>query len=225
MKRTTCFVICPIGDEGTQTRRQSDCLLEYILKPALEGTEYSAPIRIDIADKPNHITTEIIKRLIDADLVICDLSKSNPNVFYELGIRHAYRKPCIVLADWVDSIPFDLTGMNIIKYQYDDPISHRTSIQRVKQQIEAFGDGPVSNPVSVALGFSRLSEEGDDTKMLLAALNDRVETLEARTSTNDRSDFYDHMRASISERQRKYRVIEQRRMEAMIKDLGLNPES
>jgi hypothetical protein len=96
-----------------------------MIKPSLDQMGYDDPIRVDKADKPSHITTEIIRNLINADLVIADLSDTNPNVFYELGIRHAFKKACVLLADGDKPFPFDVAHINTIKYVYDDPNSHK----------------------------------------------------------------------------------------------------
>ncbi|MFL4468883.1 hypothetical protein ACERZ8_02990 [Tateyamaria armeniaca] len=101
----------------------------------MEGLGYGDPIRVDKSDKPTHITTEIIQQLVAADLVIADLSALNANVFYELGIRHAYKKPCILVSDWVEKPPFDVAGINTIKYVYDDPTSHAQVIKRIRVQL------------------------------------------------------------------------------------------
>lgn len=175
----TCFVISPIGDDESQTRRQSDCVFEYIIIPALGGLGYDHPIRIDMDDKPAHITTEIIKNLVHADLVIADLSAVNANVFYELGIRHAYQKPCILISDWVVRPPFDVSGINVIKYVYDDPKSNKQTSNRISEQIKSFeGSSDVSSPVTIALGFERLSEAGDDISKLVSTLAEQVERLQ-----------------------------------------------
>lgn len=177
--KKSCFVISPIGDDGTKTRRQSDCVLEYIIKPSLTGLNYSDPVRVDKADKPTHITTEIILNLVHANLVIADLSDLNANVFYELGIRHAYRKPCILLSDWEVRPPFDVAGVNTIRYIYDDPKSHSEVIMRIRDQIATFDQSTgVSNPVSVALGLERLSESGDSLERIVLSLSEQVESLQ-----------------------------------------------
>ncbi|MFQ6549364.1 hypothetical protein AADZ90_015510 [Aestuariibius sp. 2305UL40-4] len=175
MAEKTCFVICPIGEEGSSTRRQSDCVLEYILKPALNGLGYAKPHRVDTKNRPAHITTEIIVDLVKSDLVIADLSDLNANVFYELGVRHAFQKPTILISDWLKTPPFDISGANIIRYTYDDPSSHREVIAKIQTQVNAFdGHDAVSTPVSVALGFQRLSESGDDFKELVARMERRL---------------------------------------------------
>ena len=177
-----CFVISPIGEDGSQTRRQSDMVFEYIIKPALVaiGMDAGAIHRVDKSDKPTHITTEIIGNLVNYDLVIADLSDLNANVFYELGIRHAFKKPCILISDWKIRPPFDVSGINVISYKYDDVSSHLECSQRIQSQFNSFKNSEsVSNPVTIALGFEKLSEKGDDMSKLVVTIAAKVEELQS----------------------------------------------
>ncbi|WP_323783241.1 hypothetical protein [Thalassovita sp.] len=184
MAGKTCFVISPIGDKNTPVRRQADCALEYIIKPAITELGYDEPTRVDRLDKPTHITTEIVQHLVSADMVIADLSGSNPNVFYELGIRHAYAKPCIMLSNWDPQPPFDVGHTNIIKYTHDDPTSHAEARDRIKHQITQLSGGtPVSNPVTLAEGISKLESSGDDKDQIIAALTKQMDELSGRVAT------------------------------------------
>ena len=183
MSKKTCFVVSPIGSARSDIRNRSDTLLEYIIKPALEGSDYDSPIRVDKLDAPNHITTDIINYLVKADLVIADLSDSNPNVYYEVGIRHARGLPCIMLSNWEPKPPFDVSGTNIIQYEAASPTSHNEAIERIKNQLKIIGNGEaVSNPVTVAHGFSQISESGDDKDKLIADLYKQVASLNASVS-------------------------------------------
>ena len=96
-KRKTCFVICPIGEEGTDIRERSDEILDEVITPAVTECGYESPVRADKISIPGIITSQIIQQIIDADLVIADLTKHNANVFYELAVRHCVQKPVILL--------------------------------------------------------------------------------------------------------------------------------
>jgi hypothetical protein len=91
-------------------------VLEHLLIPALEKNKFN-PIR-PIAEGSDVIHAEIIKNLEKADMVLCDASCLNPNVFYELGIRTALDKPvCIVKDEITQKIPFDTTIINHHTYE------------------------------------------------------------------------------------------------------------
>src|SRR5918992_620737 len=74
------------------------------------------PIRADKISEPGIITNQIIRRVLKSPLVIADLTESNPNVFYELAIRHMVRQPVVHIIDERHKLPFDLAGIRIIKY-------------------------------------------------------------------------------------------------------------
>jgi len=102
---TTCFYITAIGDEGSEYRQHSDLFLGSFVEPALEAFKLTV-VRADAIDKPGVITKQIMDYLIKSRLVIADLSFHNPNVFYELAIRHAVRLPVVQLIRTCDKIPF-----------------------------------------------------------------------------------------------------------------------
>src|ERR1700720_423457 len=87
----TCFVIGPIGDVGSKIRQDADDFMNYIVTPcpALAEFDYAPPVRADQLNEPRRITSQVIKLLVEADLVIADLTGNNPNVYYELSLRHA----------------------------------------------------------------------------------------------------------------------------------------
>ena len=90
----SCFFIAPIGEPGTVVRRDSDQVLRHIVRPAASRAGFDA-VRADEIAEPGIITSQVIERIVESPLVIADLSGHNPNVFYELAIRHVIRKPYV----------------------------------------------------------------------------------------------------------------------------------
>jgi hypothetical protein len=88
------FYITPIGEADTEQRMHSDLFLGSIVEPALESLKLTV-VRADKIDRPGVITKQVIEYLIKARLVIADLSYHNPNVFYELAVRHMLKKPVV----------------------------------------------------------------------------------------------------------------------------------
>jgi hypothetical protein len=84
----TCFVIGPIGEPGSAIRIEADDFMKYIVSPVLKELDYGEPTRADLLNEPGRITSQIIKLLLEADLVIADLTTNNANVYYELSPRH-----------------------------------------------------------------------------------------------------------------------------------------
>lgn len=120
MAKRTCFVISPIGDEGSETRREADDLYELVLGPALEYFDFDL-VRADRIPGSGVITTEIIELVQSAELCVIDLTGRNANVYYECGRRHETGKPYVQLIRRGETIPFDLAGIRTIIYDLTTP--------------------------------------------------------------------------------------------------------
>lgn len=116
---TACFYVTPIGDAGSPQRKHSDLMLGSIVEPALEEFGLKV-IRADGIEKPGTITRQVFDYLLRARLVVVDLSFHNPNVFYELAIRHAARLPVVQIIRTADRIPFDVNQMRTIPIDTTD---------------------------------------------------------------------------------------------------------
>lgn len=109
-----CFFIAPIGKEGDEERKHSDMLLSSFVERALEGQKL-AVIRADKINKAGMISKQVIEYILKSKLVVADLSFQNPNVFYELALRHVTGKPTVHLIRAEDKIPFDIENFRTIK--------------------------------------------------------------------------------------------------------------
>jgi hypothetical protein len=110
-----CFVICPVGELGSEVRQQSDDVLEYIIEPALKALEVE-PLRGDKFPEPGIITKQIIDAITGYDFCIADLRGRNPNVFYELAIAQTAQRPVILMNMIGEEIPFDVSGYRRVQY-------------------------------------------------------------------------------------------------------------
>ncbi len=119
MGNKKCFLVCPIGEEGSDTRINSDKLLDYVLKPVLEQKDYEI-IRADKILQADLITDSIIYNLENAELVIADITQPNPNVYFELGYRTALKKPVIQIAVEKTRLPFDISVKRTFFYNLLD---------------------------------------------------------------------------------------------------------
>ena len=123
METKTCFVIMPISGrkyenievtDGDLRSRYYDLIKEAInrVRPDLEV------IRADEVSMSGTISTDIVMRIMRSDYVIADVSYPNPNVFYELGLRHACRAGTIILKDKSSSSPpFDISHLRYVEYE------------------------------------------------------------------------------------------------------------
>jgi len=138
MPENVCFIICPIGDEGSKSREHSDRVFNDIIKPALLKAAALIkidfrPERADLMKDPGDITRKIMLKIVESPLVIADLTDANPNVFYELAVRHAAQKPVIQIIEANQPIPFDISMIKTI------PIGKKSGDwEQIAEQIEAF---------------------------------------------------------------------------------------
>jgi len=132
-----CFVVCPVGEENSETRCNADKIFKYIITPVCEACEFY-PVRADQLNDANSITQTIIESLDNADLVIADISGHNPNVFYEMGYRARTKKPLIHLKKRGETLPFDITAIRTLEYDLTDLDSVEEIKERLKRTIESF---------------------------------------------------------------------------------------
>lgn len=114
----------PIGRQKSAERvvEPEELLTTYndLIKPALLLADPTLEvIRADEVAEQGTVTTDILTRLMYNDLVIVDISYPNPNVFYELGVRHACRPGTIIIRDKaMDGVaPFDVHHERHIIYE------------------------------------------------------------------------------------------------------------
>jgi hypothetical protein len=162
-----CFYIAPIGAEDSEQRRHSDLILASLVEPAIAELHLT-PVRADAIDKPGIITTQVIEHILKARLVIVDLSFHNPNVFYELALRHATGKPTIHLVRTEDSIPFDIGEFRTIKIDTSDLYAFVPQMETWKAEIATHArraldeEGTPSGPLDVYYPDFRAALNGGD---------------------------------------------------------------
>lgn len=113
----TCFVISPIGKKGTESYSRFREVLDYVIKPGVENSGYRLKvIRADDIERAGSFIKDILESLLNSYVVIADLTENNPNVFYELGVRHSLSPRTILIAQSVDDIPSDLREYRTVIY-------------------------------------------------------------------------------------------------------------
>jgi nucleoside 2-deoxyribosyltransferase len=184
--RKICFVIAPLGEDGSEERRRSDQVLQKIINPATKkcGYEQDDVVRADQIPNPGIITSQVIQHIVEADLVIADLTGHNPNVFYELAIRHATQKPVVILIQRGQAIPFDVSQNRAIKYDPSDWDSPERCCEEMTKQIRFVSQSPThaDNPISAAVRFQALSQSADPVAKCLTELVARVQNLQAEVA-------------------------------------------
>lgn len=153
----SCFVITPIGEDGSEERKHADAMLRHLIIPVLEEIGIAA-VRADKIAKPGHITKQVIEYIAYSKLCITDLSFGNANAHYELGIRHALKLPSIQVIRKGDKIPFDVQQARTIIIDTSDPY---TIMDRVSS-----GRAELTEHVKALMGGSAKSEESPITMYL-----------------------------------------------------------
>ena len=148
-KKKFCFVVCPVGPRGSETRDRMDGIFNEVIAPVAEEFGYRAEIAIH--DKSPGIVTEgMVTKLIEADLVIADLHGHNGNVMYGMALRHATGEPIIQMIPEGEELPFDIAGSNTVTYDFS---VHRLARWRkdLRTALQTVADGrAASNPVARA---------------------------------------------------------------------------
>jgi hypothetical protein len=118
--RKTCFVVMGFGQKTDYQANPPrvldlDRTFKNVIQPAVEACGVEC-VRADKIIHSTLIDKPMYERLRDADLVVADLSTSNANAIYELGVRHALKPhTTIVMAENNFAFPFDLSHLSILK--------------------------------------------------------------------------------------------------------------
>jgi len=110
--RPLCFAIGPYGADNSETRKWSNFVFEKIIEPVLKDG-YTVQRTIDDPE-PGKISSRIERDLNEARIVVADLTDANPNVYFELGFRHALNRPLIHMARAGTVLPFDIRDFEVI---------------------------------------------------------------------------------------------------------------
>ena len=127
-----CFVIMPLSDPDGYESGHFKQVFEDLFAPACESAGYRA-IRADEVRQTNLIHLDVLQKIIESPMALCDLSSRNPNVLFELGLRQAFDKP-VVLVQEVGTPPiFDIHPLRYTNYHkdmlYRDVVSDQTAIR------------------------------------------------------------------------------------------------
>lgn len=179
-----CFVISPIGHPGTENHATFKQVLEYTIRPAVEASGFNLEVlRADDIDRPGSFIKDILEMLLKSYVVIADLTNQNPNVFYELGVRHALSPRTILIAQDGNHIPSDLKEYRYIVYDTSakGAAEFREKIKRYLSELTKDPNRP-DNPVLDRLpaltdNKLRLQEENAALQVQLRELKNEIENL------------------------------------------------
>jgi len=127
---TSCFVVQPFASPF-------GAYYESIFKPAIEQAGLT-PVRADAEIfGTGKVIDQIWRGINQAKVLVAELTTKNANVFYELGLAHALRKPVILISSNQDDVPFDLRHIRVILYDQSDPFWGQKLIDKVADNIRS----------------------------------------------------------------------------------------
>jgi CheY-like chemotaxis protein len=177
-----CFFIAPIGQENSEIRKRSDQIFSYVIKPAARRLGYEA-IRGDHIPQPGMINSQVIEHLMEDEIAIADLTGRNPNVYYELAIRHGVDKPVINIKDVSESLAFDIVGMRTIDVDFRYIESMKKCKKEIIRQLQAIEEG--TNTIDSPIKFTKQAKLIDNSISDLKRIGSEIESIkQGPTSEN-----------------------------------------
>lgn len=175
----SCFVVMPFGRNPAE-RKWYKGWYEVVLAPAIHASGYD-PVLSAGEEQPGAINDEIRAHLAYDPMVLVDLGGSeasedpNPNVMYELGIRHALGLPLVIMAWEGQRLPFDVSNQRVIMHGRD-LLDIDTNKKKIVAFIQAATEGKYYKPMDAVGRMATIAAAsqslGEDT--LLSALAQEV---------------------------------------------------
>jgi formylglycine-generating enzyme required for sulfatase activity len=143
-----CFLIMPISGTRSIKAKDWNFLMERIVSPVVKEFGYTV-LRADSVNRGGSIIRDIVANVVQSDLAVVDLTGLNPNVLYELGVRHALSNRTILLTQNLRSLPFDLRDLRTIEYSMvaEGPEELATRLRKTITELEDAPADYVDNPV------------------------------------------------------------------------------
>jgi hypothetical protein len=176
--KKTCFIVTPIGGDNTDIRRAAEGIIDAFIQPVLEEMDFEVSVAHRMSS-PGSINKQLITRILSDDLVIVNLTGLNPNVMYELAVRHAVRKPLVQICEKGTRLPFDINDERTIFYTNDMYGLVEIKESFVHMVKEAMGDEEPDNPIyraAIDTKILKAVEEQDPEKFNILKRMDELES-------------------------------------------------
>ena len=159
-----CFVIMPFGDKPDPGQDGKvihfDEIYHMFIKSAVEELGIKC-VRCDEIGESGWIHSKMFTHIYDSEVAVVDITALNPNVFYELGVRHVLKKNVTVLIRQAGTrAPFNIQGFNIIEYKADDPVNMKDAAGKIQELIKnGMASVNVDSPVYEVLDNLRVENK------------------------------------------------------------------
>lgn len=108
-----CFIIMPSAEPAGYPQGHFNRVYDYVIVPACRAAGYW-PLRSDATSYENPL--DILKKILDSDMVLCDVSAGNAYAPYGMAVRHVLDLPLTVIKDTKSFLTYDASGMNLVEY-------------------------------------------------------------------------------------------------------------
>lgn len=185
-----CFVIMPIADHDGYDKGHFTKVYEDIFKPACASAGFTA-VRADEVKQTNLIHLDILQKLIESPMAICDLSSRNPNVLFELGLRQAFDKPTVLVQEAGTPKIFDIAPLRYTEYRRE---------LRYREVLED------QSMISDAIKATKVAtDQGEGVNSIVSILSLSKPASLKEVSNNDSAGLLQLVRAEMSEMRSDFR--------------------
>lgn len=198
-----CFVIMPISDPDGYEPGHFGKVFDDLFVPACDSVGYRA-VRADQVRQTNLIHLDVLQKIVESPMAICDLSSRNPNVLFELGLRQAFDKPTVLVQEKGTPAIFDITPLRYTEYHremlYRQVIEDQEKLTNaIRATKEAIGNSKSVNSIVKLLSLTNAASltnisEGDKESALLQIIMSEISNLRTEVS---RSQGYANERAGF----------------------------
>jgi hypothetical protein len=180
-----CFLIMPYGNSllDSSAREELDALHDHIreavqsIRLADESSDSIQCIRGDRDARPGEIVRGVISDLVESELAIAVLTGHNPNVFYELGVRHAVGNNTLLLAENEDEVPFDLRTQRLILYSNRGIMNARALTRNIQDGIRQMIAAPQEEPDNPVRRYLRDRQATENIRSLEHSVSTEIRDL------------------------------------------------
>lgn len=175
----TCFVLTSAAPAGTEIRQHTDGMIDFVLEPSLAELGYQI-VRMDALAEPGKVSTEVVRLLRTAELVIADLSFGDATVMYALGVRHTFGKPAIHVHTPSSVFPFDVSGLSGVVIDLADMTSVKQARKELARRVEELDYESSPDPVHSTVKLDLVRERAEESNDTAAAMVNGMKAIEQR---------------------------------------------
>jgi hypothetical protein len=191
-----CFVLMPFRVKDVDKSKYQDGHWNQVYKGLIEPAAIKAGLdcsRDDQDVSSRQIVDGILRKIEAADIILCDLSSHNPNVFWELGWKFRADRPFVLMKDDLTDYPFDVSGQNTLSYSHGlQPIGLIEETDKLANALKStleLTERPYSfvRHLGISLGAIKAADSGDVTSQMFLSIQSQLDKLLASPANSTRA--------------------------------------